>query len=142
MSQTVYFILFYFMLDAFCALTLLDGRQEGHPACKKLSGGVLAWLSICLERDADLHMAQLMPLPLTVSCFSKIQIGFIFLVLAHLGSPGQRAIKRVCVSVCVCVRACVRACVCVFMLDVHIQHKEHQDIAQPRQLLEIYGYTG
>ena len=38
---------------------------------------------ICLERGADLHMAQLMPLPLTVSCFSKIQIGFIFLVPAH-----------------------------------------------------------
>ena len=52
---------------------------------------------ICLERDADLHMAQLMPLPLTVSCFSKIQIGFTFLVPDHLGSPGERAIKRVCV---------------------------------------------
>ena len=44
-------------------------------------------------------MAQLMPLPLTVSCFSKIQIGFTFLVLAHPGSPGKRAIKRVCVCV-------------------------------------------
>ena len=55
----------------------------------------------CLERDADLHMAQLIPLPLTVSCFSKIQIGFTFLVPAHLGSPGQRAVKRVCVCVCV-----------------------------------------
>jgi len=54
---------------------------------------------ICLERDADLHMAQLMPLPLTVSCFSKIQIGFTFLVPAHLGSPGKRAVKRVCVYV-------------------------------------------
>jgi len=54
---------------------------------------------ICLERDADLHMAQLMPLPLTVSCFSKIQIGFTFLVPAHPGSPGKRAIKRVCVCV-------------------------------------------
>jgi len=43
-------------------------------------------------------MAQLMPLPLTVSCFSKIQIGFTFLVPAHLGSPGQRAVKRVCVQ--------------------------------------------
>ena len=64
---------------------------------------------ICLERCADLHMAQRMPLPLTVSCFSKIHIGFTFLVLAHPGSPGQRAVKRVCV----CVRACVRACVCV-----------------------------
>ena len=63
---------------------------------------------ICLERGADLHMAQLMPLPLTVSCFSKIQIGFTFLVLAHLGSPGQRAAKSVCVCVCACVRACVR----------------------------------
>jgi len=54
---------------------------------------------ICLERGADLHMVQPMPLPLTVSCFTKIQIGFTFLVLAHPGSPGQRAIKRVCVCV-------------------------------------------
>ena len=52
---------------------------------------------IWLERGADLHMAQLMLLPLTVSCFSKIQIGFTFLVPAHLGSPGKRAVKRVCV---------------------------------------------
>jgi len=51
----------------------------------------------CLERGADLHMTQLMPLPLAVSCFSKIQIGFTFLVPAHLGSPGQRAVTRVCV---------------------------------------------
>jgi len=69
---------------------------------------------ICLERGADLHTAQLMPLPLTVSCFSKIQIGFTFLVPAHPGSPGKRAVKRVCVYVCVCacVRVCVRVCVC------------------------------
>ena len=81
---------------ALSALTLLAGRQEGHPACKKTEwwgAGVV----ICLKRGADLHMAQLMPLPLTVSCFSKIQIGFTFLVPAHLGSPGQRAVKRVCV---------------------------------------------
>jgi len=58
---------------------------------------------ICLELGADLHMAQLMPLPLTVSCFSKLQISFTFLVPARLGSPGQWAVKRVCV--CVCVRA-------------------------------------
>ena len=51
---------------------------------------------ICLEQGADLHMAQLMPLPLTVSCFSKIQIGFTFLVPAHPGSPAKRAVKRVC----------------------------------------------
>ena len=56
---------------------------------------------ICLERGADLHVAQLVPLPLTVSCFSKIQIGFSFLVAAHPGSTGQRAVKRMCVCVCV-----------------------------------------
>jgi len=49
-----------------------------------------------------LHIAQLMPLPLTVSCFSKIQIGFTFLVPADPGSPGQRADKRVCVCVATC----------------------------------------
>ena len=54
---------------------------------------------ICLERGADLHMARLKPLPLTVSCFSKIQIGFTLLVPAHLGSPGKKAVKRVCVYV-------------------------------------------
>ena len=55
---------------------------------------------ICLERGADLHKAQLMPLPLTVCCFNNIQIGFTFLVPAHPGSPGQWAVKRVCVCVC------------------------------------------
>ena len=54
---------------------------------------------ICLQRGADLHMAQLMPLPLTVSSFSKIHIGFTFLVPAHPGSPGKRAFKQVCVCV-------------------------------------------
>jgi len=58
---------------------------------------------ICLERDADLHTAQLMPLPLTVSCFSKIQIGFTSLVPARPGSSGKRALKRVCVCVVVVV---------------------------------------
>ena len=52
---------------------------------------------ICLERGADLHVVQLMPLLLTVSRFSKILIGFTFLVPADPGSPGQRAVKRVCV---------------------------------------------
>jgi len=52
---------------------------------------------ICLEQSADLHVAQLMPLPLTVSCFCKIQIGFTFLVLAYLGSPRKRAVKWMCV---------------------------------------------
>jgi len=49
-------------------------------------------------------MAQLIPLPLTVSCFSEIQIGFTFLVLAYLGNPGQNpeSRKRLCVYMCVC----------------------------------------
>ena len=64
---------------------------------------------ISLERCADLRMAQLMPLPLTVSCFSKIQIGFTFLVPADPGSPGQRAVRWVFVC------ACVRVCVCVLV---------------------------
>jgi len=83
---------------SFSALTLLVRRQEGHPACKKIEwwgAGVV----VCLELDADLHMAPLMPLPLTVSCFSKIQIGFAFLIPAHPGSPAKRAVKRVCVRV-------------------------------------------
>jgi len=82
-------------VTAFSALTLLVEQKEGHPACKNLSGWVLAWF--CLERDADLHMVQLKPLPLTVSCFSKIQISFTCLILAHLGSPGKRAVN-VCTS--------------------------------------------
>jgi len=83
----------------FMPLTLLVGRQEGHPHCKKLEWWG-AGMVICLERGADLHTAQLMPLPLSVSYFSKIQIGFIFLVPAYLGSPRKRAVKRLCVCVC------------------------------------------
>ena len=83
------------LLSAFSALTLLVGRQEGHPACKNEWWGV--GMVICLERGADLHMAQLMPLPLTVSCFNKIRIGFTFLVPAYPCSPGKRAVKWVCV---------------------------------------------
>jgi len=70
---------------------LLVGRQEGHPAFKKEWWGT--GVVICLERGADLHMAQLMPLSLTVSCSSKIQIGFTFLVPAYPGSPGKEAVK-------------------------------------------------
>jgi len=70
---------------------------------------------ICLERGADLHMAQLTPLPLTVSRFSKIQIGFTFLVPVHPGSPGQRAVKRACVCVCVFGLAKMESeCLCCF----------------------------
>ena len=71
---------------------------------------------ICLERGADLHMAQLMPLPLTVSFLSKIQTGFTFLVPAHPGSPGQKAFKMhgcLCVSIQEaggCIPACWHCC--------------------------------
>ena len=71
----------------------LGGRNGIRPVKNWVVG---CWRG-CLERGADLHMAQLMPLPLTVSCFSIIQIGFTFLLPAHLGSPGQRAIIYVCV---------------------------------------------
>jgi len=97
---------------AFSALTLLVWRQERHPACKKTERWG-AGMVICLELGADLHMAQLMPLPLTVSCFSKIQIGFTILVPAHPGSPGQRAFERVCVCVCVRWSVHARVCACV-----------------------------
>jgi len=70
----------------------LGGRKGIRPVKTEWWG---AGVVICMQRGADLHMAQLMPLPLTVSCFSKIQIGFTFLVPAHLGSPGKRAVKRV-----------------------------------------------
>ena len=57
-----YLLICDFNKCAFSALTLLVGRQEGHPACKKLSDEVLVWK--CLERGADcLHTVWLMPLP-------------------------------------------------------------------------------
>jgi len=67
----------YSQLVIISALTLLVGRQEGHPACKKLSGGVLAWLSVRSEVQTYLHMAQQMPLPLTA-----------WFYLSGTGSPG------------------------------------------------------
>jgi len=72
----------------------LGGRKGTRPVKTEWWG---AGMVIFLERGADLHMVQLMSLPLTVSCFSKIQIDFTFLVLAHPGSLGKRAVKRVCV---------------------------------------------
>ena len=76
---------------------------------------------ICLERGADLHMAQLMPLPLTVSCFSKIQIGFTFLVPAHPGSPGKRAVKRVCMCVFKQLHVIVNTSIIVVCICMEIQ---------------------
>jgi len=71
---------------------------------------------ICLERGADLHMAQLMPLPLTVSFFSKIQIGFTFLVPAHSGSPGKGPLNGcVCVPVAMARSSSGRSVICYIM---------------------------
>jgi len=66
---------------AFSALTLLVERQEGHPAGKKTEWWVAGVVICLLERGADLHMTQLMPLPLTVSCFRLVY-------LSGTGSPG------------------------------------------------------
>ena len=87
--------------QCFDAVGWAAGRASGLQKTEWCGAGMV----ICLKRGADLHMAQLMPLPLTVSCFSEIQIGLAFLVLAHAGSPGERAVKRVCVSV-----ACQQYC--------------------------------
>jgi len=73
---------------------------------------------VCLEQGADLHMAQVMPLQLTVSCFTKIQIDFTFLVPAYLGSPGKRAVKRVCV------------CVYHFYADINMPRHQLNDESQ------------
>jgi len=74
----------------------LGGRKGIRPVKNwVVSAGVV----FCLERGADLHMAQRMPLPLTVTCFSKIQIGLTFLVPAHPGSPGKGPLNG---GVCVC----------------------------------------
>jgi len=109
------------LLSMYCAFCLVPsvlwrswlGSRKGIWPVKTEWWG--AGVVICLEWGADMHMAQLMPLPLTVSCFSKIEIGFTFLVPAHLGSPGKRAVKRVCVCVCIMV------CLCVCLLDTTVR---------------------
>jgi len=91
---------------AFSALTLLVGRQEGHPACKK-------WRGYLFGARAHLHMAKLMPVTLTVSCFSKIQIGVAFLVPAHPGSPEKGPLNG-------CVRAWtyINITNCIFVFSI------------------------
>jgi len=67
-------------------LTLLVGRQEGHPACKKTDW----WdAGVVMGQGAGLHIAQLMPLPLTISCSSKSRLFLPFwFYLSAAGSPG------------------------------------------------------
>ena len=85
------------LLSAFSALMLLTGWQAGHLACKKLSGGVLALLSVWSEVQTCIWLSWCHCHSLSLA--SKIQTGFIFLVLGHPGSPGKRAVKWVCVCV-------------------------------------------
>jgi len=84
-------------LQCFDAVGWAGGRKGIRPVKTEWWG---AGMVICLERGADLHMAQVMPLPLTVSCFSKIQIGLTFLIPAHPGSPGQYDTIRDAILTC------------------------------------------
>ena len=109
----------------------LGGRKGIRPVKNLEWSGT--GMDICLERDTDMHMAQLMPLPLTFSCFSKIQIGFTFLAPADPGSPGKRAVKRARA------RACVRVSVClikfwVAVLQLLLRHIHMLLIALPGPL--------
>jgi len=91
-------------LQCFDAVGWVAGRASGLYKTEWWGAGVV----ICLERGADWHLAHLMPLPLTVSCFSKIQFGFTLLVPAYLGSPGKGPLNG-CVHVCVsmCMKYCL-----------------------------------
>ena len=81
-------------ITALLLFVMLVGRQEGHPACKKHSVGVLVWLSVW----SKCRLAYL-PADATATHILLLQIGFTFLVPTHLGSPGKGAVKRVCVCV-------------------------------------------
>ena len=95
----------------------MGGRKGIRPVKTDWLG---AGAVIFLERGADLHVAQLMPLPLTVSCFSEIQIGFTFLVPAHPGSPGQRALNG-------CVFRTIRAIASQFRCNQSSRHTDARD---------------
>jgi len=101
-----------------CALTLLIGWQEGHPACKNRVMG--CWHGYLSGARCRLAYG---PAGATVSCFRKIQICFAFLVPAHPGSPGQRAVK------CVCVRVwdiAVRSLTCHIATGAHMPYRSTQ----------------
>ena len=83
----------------FDAVGWAAGRASGLLKTEWWGAGVV----ICLERGADLHTAQLMQLPLTVTCFSEIQTGFTFLVPAHPGSHGQSKTLKHPLNGCLCV---------------------------------------
>jgi len=87
-------------LQCFDAVGWAAGRASSMWKTESWGAGIV----ICLGRGADLHMTWLMPLPLIVSCFGKLQLGFTFLLLVHPGSPRQRTIKWVLLLLLVLIR--------------------------------------
>ena len=87
---------FFFVFSmTFSALTLLAGRQEGHPACKKLSGGVLAWLSVWSKVQTCIWPSWCHCHSLSLaSVKSRLVLPFWYL---SPGSSWKSAVKRVCV---------------------------------------------
>ena len=96
----VFLPLFSCWYFAFSALTLLVGRQEVHPACKKLSGGVLAWLCDWSEVQTCIWPSRCHCHSLSLaSVKSRLVFPFWYWLTWVVGSPGKRAVKRVCVCV-------------------------------------------
>jgi len=89
-------LLAYFAFSALLLSVLRRCWLGGRKGIRPVKTGLLAWLSVWSE--VHLHIAQLLPLPFTVCCFSKIQMCFTFLVLAHPGSPGKGLLNG-----CMCV---------------------------------------
>jgi len=127
-SFTVYIDLVAFSAVAFSALTLLVGRQEGHPACKKWgNGGGGHWLVQMEWRPAGWSVC----LPLLIStCTIKSRSSL--LAPAHMGGPGKMAVKRLCV--CVCVYVCVYT---VLELSEHYRQPLHNGSISATIIIEL-----
>ena len=101
---------------AFSALTVLVGRQEGHPACRKLSGGVLAWLSVWSEVQTCIWPSWCHCHSLSLASLkSRLVLPFWYWLTRVVPEKGP---LNGCV--CVCVRACVY--VCVFICHPILSH--------------------
>ena len=118
----------------------LGGRKGIRPVKNWV---VRCWCGYLSGARCRLAYVQLMPLPLTISCSSKIQIGFTFLVPAHPGSPGQRAVKRVCVWVCE--KQTVTSAKSSTLIPIHISHclqeKQHYNVCKHYAQYIIYPLT-
>ena len=91
---------------AFSALTLLVRWQEGHPACKKLSGGMLVWLSDWSDVQTCIWPSWCHCHSLSLASVKSRLVCFTFLVPAHPGSTGQRAVKWVLLLLSTCLLNC------------------------------------